>query len=1608
MTTNSRNVQHFVHVILVILHCFNTGFCTEVDSITSTLSLRDPGILSSPGGVLKLGFFSPLNSSNRYVGIWYNFSETIVIWVANRDKPVRDSSGVVKISGDGNIVVMNGEEEILWSSNVSTSQVNSIALLQDSGNFVLVDHLNNGSTIWQSFEHPSDSIVPKMRLSENTRTGERVEVKSWRSPWDPDFGNFSLGMNSGFIPQVYIWKGSHPYWRSGQWNGQIFIGVQGMYSVSSDGFNVVNDREGTVYLTGPGDFDFLTKFVLDWKGNLVQSYWDVNETNWKIIWSAPNNDCEVYGTCGLFGSCNHLESPICSCLKGFEPKHREEWEKGNWTSGCVRRKALRCEVRNNSGDSSKGDGFLKIGSIKLPDFAERSSTREDQCRSQCLGNCSCIAYAYDSGIGCTSWSNNLIDIQQFQSSGKDLYIRVAHSELDHHKDMKKIVIPVILGFLTLCVCLFLCCTRMARHRGIKRKKINLFGDRSAVHMEELPVFSLDTLANATSQFHEDKKLGQGGFGPVYMGKLEDGKEIAVKRLSKASGQGLEEFMNEVLVISKVQHRNLVRLLGCCVDKEEKMLIYEYMPKKSLDVFLFDEGHRGILDWRKRSTIIEGVGRGLLYLHRDSRLKIIHRDLKPSNILLDNDFNPKISDFGMARIFGSDQDQADTRRVVGTYGYMAPEYAMKGRFSEKSDVFSFGVLVLEIISGRKSTSSWNETSSFSLFGYAWMLWKDQDLSTFIDPFILNPSSEMEIRKCIQIGLLCVQEFAEDRPSISSVLAMLTSETTSLPAPSQPAFTERHDCIVKMCNETNCTLNNISITNLTGLCSEVDNITSIQSLRDPGILSSPGGVFKLGFFSPQNSTNRYVGIWYSFSVTTVIWVANRDKPLRDSSGVVKISRDGNIVITNGEEEILWSSNVSTSQVNSIGLLQDSGNFVLVDHRDNMSTIWQSFEHPSDSTIPRMRISENTRTGEVVEARSWRSPSDPNIGDFSLRMNSGVIPQVYIWKGNRPYWRTGQWNGQIFIGVQNMYAVVSDGFNVVNDREGTVYFTGPIRDNFLRILVLDWRGNLVQSYWNVTETNWKLIWSAPSNDCEVYGTCGPFGSCNHLESPVCSCLKGFEPKHREEWEKGNWTSGCIRRSALQCEVKNNTVNSSKEDGFLKMELMKLPDFAERSSTTEDLCRSQCLGNCSCIGYAFDSGIGCMSWSEMIDVQQFQSSGKDLYIHVAHSELVFSADHGKDIKKIVIPVIVGSLTLCVCLFLYYIMVIRRRGVKREEVALLGDKSPVNMEELPVFSLDMIANATSQFNEDNKLGQGGFGPVYKGKLEDGKEIAVKRLSKASKQGLEEFMNEVLVISKVQHRNLVRLCGCCVDKEEKMLIYEYMPKKSLDVFLFDEAHRDILDWTKRSIIIEGVGRGLLYLHRDSRLKIIHRDLKPSNILLDNNFNPKISDFGMARIFGSDQDQADTMRVVGTYGYMAPEYAMEGRFSEKSDVFSFGVLVLEIISGRKSTSSWTETSSLSLLGYAWKLWKEQDLSTFIDPFILNTSSEMEIRKCIQIGLLCVQEFAEDRPNISSVLVMLTSETTSLPAPSQPAFTERRHFRMCNENRETKFTLNKMSITNLTGR
>ncbi|CAM0901830.1 unnamed protein product [Alopecurus aequalis] len=313
---------------------------------------------------------------------------------------------------------------------------------------------------------------------------------------------------------------------------------------------------------------------------------------------------------------------------------------------------------------------------------------------------------------------------------------------------------------------------------------NIFGNDSLEgKFLSSPLFEFSTLLSATNYFTD--KLGAGGFGPVYKGKLPDGQEIAIKRLSNSSSQGLEEFKNEVTVLSKLQHRNLVRLFGCCVHGEEKMLVYEYMPNNSLDSFIFDETKRPVLGWKLRYNIIQGIGKGLLYLHQDSRLKIIHRDLKASNVLLDDDFNPKIADFGMARIFGQYQLQALTHRIVGTYGYIAPEYAMEGKFSEKSDVFSFGVLILEIVCGRRNSSFIDDEWSMNLVGHAWTLWTKGGAPELIDALMGTTYSSDEVCRCIQVGLLCVQELPSERPNMSLVLRMLSGDV-ALPAPKRAAF------------------------------------------------------------------------------------------------------------------------------------------------------------------------------------------------------------------------------------------------------------------------------------------------------------------------------------------------------------------------------------------------------------------------------------------------------------------------------------------------------------------------------------------------------------------------------------------------------------------------------------------------------------------------------------------------------------------------------------------------------------------------------------------------------------------------------------------------------
>ncbi|KAG6755925.1 hypothetical protein POTOM_039333 [Populus tomentosa] len=569
-----------------------------------------------------------------------------------------------------------------------------------------------------------------MRLSSNARTGEKTLLMSWRSSSDPSVGNFSAGLNPLGIPEFFIWYNGHPFWRSGPWGGQNFIGIPEMYtSVYLEGFSVQEEADGTFTLSLIQDPVIRATYVLTSHGKFIEQYWDYRKGGWEYTWEAPSTECDIYGKCGPFGSCDAQTSPICTCLKGFVAENKDEWNKGIWTSGCVRMTSLQCDRIQNGSEVGKEDGFMKLEMMKVPTFAEYWSnpSSEQECKDECLRNCSCVAYSYYNGFGCMAWTGNLIDIQQFSEGGTDLNIRLAYTELvaDNMRNRDIIIsMSVIAGAIAICICVFFSWKWMATHRernlicvetlSSEVQETVFDGNVKEVKLE--PLFKLQILETATNNFDISKKLGQGGFGPVYWGKLPDGQEIAVKRLSRTSGQGREEFMNEV-----------------------------------------------------------------------------------------------------ANSQDSGGNEVNTTRVVGTFGFISPEYLMEGRFSEKSDVFSFGVLLLEIVSGRRNAHFYSNEHALSLTGFAWKLWNEGDITALVDPAIPDPCFQVEIFRCIQIGLLCVQEVAKDRPAVSTITSMLNSEIVDLPPPKKPAFVERQSSLDTESitqNQKINSINNVTISDLKG--------------------------------------------------------------------------------------------------------------------------------------------------------------------------------------------------------------------------------------------------------------------------------------------------------------------------------------------------------------------------------------------------------------------------------------------------------------------------------------------------------------------------------------------------------------------------------------------------------------------------------------------------------------------------------------------------------------------------------------------------------------------------------------------------------------------------
>ncbi|KAL2326405.1 hypothetical protein Fmac_025463 [Flemingia macrophylla] len=613
-------------------------------SINMCQSMSDDGqTLVSTGGKFELGFFRPGSSHKRYLGIWYKNIATVV-WVANRAKPINDSSGILKLDSAGNLILtQNGS--LVWSTNSSKPAHNPVVVLLDSGNLVIKNETETEPEefLWQSFDHPSDTALPGMKLGSDLRTGLQWRYTAWKSPDDPSPGDVYRVLELYNYPEIYLMNGTTKLFRYGPWNGEYFSGIPDRRSDTNIyDKNFVRNQDMVYYTFLQVTDNVFTRVVTNQTGYLYRYIWakdGADEQNWKEYKTFPRVPCESYGLCGPYGNCVSTKSQSCHCLKGFRPKSPEAWNSFVWTQGCVRNKPLNCK------DKLK-EAFVKFERLKVPDTTHtwlNESIGLEECRIKCLNNCSCMAYTNSDirggGSGCAMWFGDLVDMQQYETGGQYLYIRMDASELES--------------------------------------------------------------------------------GGTMLGILVDGQKIAVKTLSRSSWQGVSELINEVKLIAKLQHRNLVKLLGYFIQGQEKMLIYEYMSNGSLDSLIF----------------------------------------------------------------------GNTSRVVGTYGYMAPEYALDGLFSTKSDVFSFGILVLEIICGKRNRGFYHIDKNVNLVSHAWTTWKVGKALELIDPTMKESCVIFEVLRFLHISLLCVQQYPEDRPTMASVNFMLNSHM-ELVEPKEHGFIPRN--------------------------------------------------------------------------------------------------------------------------------------------------------------------------------------------------------------------------------------------------------------------------------------------------------------------------------------------------------------------------------------------------------------------------------------------------------------------------------------------------------------------------------------------------------------------------------------------------------------------------------------------------------------------------------------------------------------------------------------------------------------------------------------------------------------------------------------------------
>ncbi|KAG6689470.1 hypothetical protein I3842_11G177000 [Carya illinoinensis] len=468
---------------------FLSGVSSAADTITQSQSIIEGSTLISREGGFELGFFSLGSSTNRYLGIWYrNIPVKTVVWVANRRNPIEDSSGVLMINSTGNLVLLSQNTSVVWLANSTKEASSPILQLLDSGNLVLRDREegNSENYLWQSFDHPSDTLLPGMKFGWDFRTGLDRRLSAWKNWDDPSPGDLTWGIELTNNPEAVMWKGSEKYFRSGPWNGPRYSGAPELRYNPVFEFNFVNNENEVYYVYHLINKSIISKIIMNQTNYSCERYiWIDATSTWSLYSSVPRDNCDDYNLCGAYGNCIIGESPVCQCLKGFQSKSQETWNPKDWSQGCVRITQLSCQDKDKH-------GFIKFVGLKLPETTNswvNESMNLEECRTKCLNNCSCMAYTNSNirggGSGCALWYGDLIDIRQVSLGGQNLYVRMPASELG-----RNLVLFNLSDFFVVCQCDF--------DETVERNLIINQSVEGRKEDLELPLFNLMTITKLTT------------------------------------------------------------------------------------------------------------------------------------------------------------------------------------------------------------------------------------------------------------------------------------------------------------------------------------------------------------------------------------------------------------------------------------------------------------------------------------------------------------------------------------------------------------------------------------------------------------------------------------------------------------------------------------------------------------------------------------------------------------------------------------------------------------------------------------------------------------------------------------------------------------------------------------------------------------------------------------------------------------------------------------------------------------------------------------------------------------------------------------------------------